>query len=150
MAFVYFIEIVDGPVKIGLAGNLKGHFYNIKAALPYPIRFLGAQRCEDAARKERSLHRRLAKFQLRGEWFQRGPALCEFQKFQVNVTSIDEAHEETHANLTKRFEMRCSPEDFALWSRHAKSLGMSAAAWLRVTANDYCADRRTTRLVHKP
>jgi hypothetical protein len=41
------------------------------------------------------------------------------------------------ATLTKRFVMRCTPHEFARWSRHAKDLGMSGVAPLvRKATND--------------
>jgi hypothetical protein len=47
------------------------------------------------------------------------------------------------ANLTKRFEMRCSPADYRRWDRRAKTLGMpSVATFLRVAANEAIAKER--------
>lgn len=40
-------------------------------------------------------------------------------------------------DLTKRFEMRCTPQDFRRWERHARDLGLqSVAAFLRRAADD--------------
>lgn len=39
--------------------------------------------------------------------------------------------------LSKRFQIRCTPQDIELWTERAVQLGYgSVGAWLRKTAND--------------
>jgi hypothetical protein len=48
--------------------------------------------------------------------------------------------------LTKRFEMRCSPADYRRWDRRARELGMSSVAtFLRVAANEAITRTETAR-----
>jgi hypothetical protein len=44
---------------------------------------------------------------------------------------------------TKRYMIRCSPEEFELWEARARELGYaSAGAWMQRIANDAIGDRK--------
>jgi hypothetical protein len=65
---VYFLRSEEGPVKIGLAGNVSARLNKLQQTHPFRLRLLGV--IEHGGRvTERALHKRFAKHRLRHEWF---------------------------------------------------------------------------------
>jgi hypothetical protein len=71
---VYFIEAVGAErVKIGVSGDVDKRFGQLAASFPGPLRLLG--KAPGGRAREGSLHRRLANFQIGGEWFHLTPGV---------------------------------------------------------------------------
>jgi hypothetical protein len=72
--YVYFIGADEGPVKIGSSSTLALRLISIQCGNPYPLKIL-AVRPGTTQITEFNYHRRFAKHRLRGEWFERAPAI---------------------------------------------------------------------------
>ena len=66
MSFVYFIEC-DGYIKVGLAKDVVSRISLLQVGCPHTMRLLGF--IPGTRETERDLHKRLAEFHHRGEWF---------------------------------------------------------------------------------
>lgn len=67
--FVYFVQCgEDGPIKIGTAKDLRMRLSSLQIGCPYELRLLGAR--EGDMLTESELHRRFARYRIRGEWFE--------------------------------------------------------------------------------
>jgi hypothetical protein len=72
---LYFIQAgADGPIKIGVAGNVGARLKTLQTASPFPLRLLAV--VPGDVEDERSLHRRFASDRLSGEWFRPSDALA--------------------------------------------------------------------------
>lgn len=67
LGYVYFVEIPDGPIKVGIAKNVKKRLETIRTHCPYEIRLLAA--IPGGRARERELHAALSDYRMRGEWF---------------------------------------------------------------------------------
>jgi hypothetical protein len=64
---LYFIQMEDGPVKIGRSANVPSRLSSIQCASPYKVRLLGVLvGCGD---QEAEFHQLLWRHRMRGEWF---------------------------------------------------------------------------------
>ena len=71
---VYFIQCgTTGPVKIGMARDVRKRMATLQTACPFDLRLLAA--IDGSADLERELHQRFAEHRLRGEWFLPVPEL---------------------------------------------------------------------------
>lgn len=66
---VYFLQIGErGPIKIGVADNIKSRCLSHQSSCPYRLRLILVM--PDAGREqERQIHEHFAKWRIRGEWF---------------------------------------------------------------------------------
>lgn len=64
---VYFAQAMDGPIKIGVTGNLAARINQIQVNNAREIIVLGA--FEVPKGHEKRLHKRLSQHVIRGEWF---------------------------------------------------------------------------------
>lgn len=71
--WVYFIRSEDGPIKIGSALNPWTRFANIRASNSSRLKLIGF--VEGGGILETELHRLLAGYRVRGEWFSPEPAV---------------------------------------------------------------------------
>lgn len=70
--FVYFFKAINvNGIKIGMTTNedLSKRLSALKISCPYGGKMVGYIKCENAAKKESELHKRLAHLRLNGEWF---------------------------------------------------------------------------------
>lgn len=72
-ADVYFIGMKDGPIKIGISGNIKSRLRALQTSNPIPLTLLATT--DGGGLMEAEYHRRFAKHRLSGEWFQRCPEI---------------------------------------------------------------------------
>lgn len=70
---VYFMGWKGGPVKIGLADNVKVRRDTLQVACPYPLDILAVT--VGGLRAELEYHRQFKEHRLRGEWFERAPEI---------------------------------------------------------------------------
>lgn len=71
--FVYFIGGDEGPIKIGSTIRPKKRLATIQTGSFRQLRYLAIGEARPSL--ERDLHKRLAKWRLEGEWFERSPAV---------------------------------------------------------------------------
>jgi hypothetical protein len=72
MSVVYFIQAeTGGPIKIGFAETLKRRLRTLQCATPDRLKVLAS--VDAPATAERTLHRLLRRWRLRGEWFKDEP-----------------------------------------------------------------------------
>jgi DNA-binding XRE family transcriptional regulator len=73
---VYFVQVGDaGPVKIGTTADVRARVQFLQCGSPEPLRLLGV--VDGDLFEERRLHRLLAAYRLRGEWFRPEPAVLD-------------------------------------------------------------------------
>jgi hypothetical protein len=66
---VYFIQVgEDGPIKIGIAGNVEARLMECQVGIPYELR-VRAVIPQGDRQMERELHGRFQSHWIRGEWF---------------------------------------------------------------------------------
>lgn len=66
--FVYFVQAgEDGPIKIGVSNEPLSRMAEMQTCMPHTLRMLAFHPGTRA--EEQSLHKRLAAFRIRGEWF---------------------------------------------------------------------------------
>ena len=76
-ATIYFVQAGEGgPIKIGIATNLKGRLAIMRSDNPAQIKTLWT--ILGTMDEEHNLHRWFAHLRVRGEWFTPGPELLEF------------------------------------------------------------------------
>lgn len=64
---LYFIQMEDGPVKIGRSANVPSRLSSIQCASPYKVRLLGV--LVGCGHQEDEFHQLLRRHRMRGEWF---------------------------------------------------------------------------------
>lgn len=65
---IYFVQIEnDGPVKIGYAADVKRRVRSVAHGLPYKLMLLGY--IKGTRSLERTLHKQIGLYRMRGEWF---------------------------------------------------------------------------------
>lgn len=72
---VYFIQDEDGPIKIGYGSDPIARLRLLQVGNPRELTMLGW--FEAPVEVERNLHRRLAAYQIRGEWFENCPEVID-------------------------------------------------------------------------
>lgn len=73
-SYVYFIGVEpEGPVKIGLAKDVRQRLATLQVAVSQPLKVLAV--AEGGMARERDYHRRFDAIRMRGEWFERAPEL---------------------------------------------------------------------------
>lgn len=73
----YFIQAGDnGPIKIGVAKNVRRRLDNFRVASPVPLALIGVADGDGAY--EHELHQRFSGSRIRGEWFHPSPELMAF------------------------------------------------------------------------
>ena len=72
-SYVYAVEAVGGPVKIGFSTNVRDRFRKLETAASLPLKLLAV--APGTMRDERTLHARFEDFRVRGEWFDVPPAV---------------------------------------------------------------------------
>lgn len=75
LADVYFIGWDGGPVKIGVALDPVVRLTTMQSACPYQLRLYAT--VPGGRVQERVYHRRFASLRMRGEWFDRAPAIAD-------------------------------------------------------------------------
>jgi hypothetical protein len=74
---VYFVRHGgNGPIKIGVAKNIRARLATLQIATPERLSFLGAM-LGAGEHEEKQLHGRFAELRERGEWFRPAPELLE-------------------------------------------------------------------------
>jgi len=74
---VYFVQSrLGGPIKIGLATELKQRLKQLQSGSPIPLQIVGALQGDEEV--EAAIHERFRKLQLHGEWFEPSVELVEF------------------------------------------------------------------------
>jgi len=66
---IYFIGWDGGPIKIGLADDIRVRLRTLQVACPYKLKVLAA--VAGGLKREKSFHAQFAHRRLRGEWFER-------------------------------------------------------------------------------
>jgi hypothetical protein len=75
---VYFIRMIpDGPIKIGIAGNVNMRLDNLQTATPHLLEVIGVI-LGGGRSLELKLHRQFSQLHIRGEWFHPGDDLLAF------------------------------------------------------------------------
>jgi len=67
-AWVYLVSHKD-HVKIGIAVNVRSRLSTLQTSSPFKLRLLKSWKCINAAKNEKRLHNKFAKFRTSGEWF---------------------------------------------------------------------------------
>ena len=84
---IYIIKAESGPVKIGIAGNVRTRLGQLQNASAYPLEVIyAAQVGRDAEPLERRVHRVLEAERMAGEWFNVMPELA----IRTVLTAADE------------------------------------------------------------
>lgn len=113
---IYFVqERYTGPIKIGVAKDIRARISNMQVANPRPLRVVA--RCMASVALERFVHDSLVEYRLAGEWFQ--PAsrvLALADEFQA----CDE-----QLRTTAEFEGPCDLADLEA----VFGLGVESALW---------------------
>lgn len=81
MNYLYFIQAENGPIKIGITGNVEKRLVSLKTHNPYDLTVLHVQLFDDmvmAREQEKSLHHRFQGCRINREWFKPSPELMEF------------------------------------------------------------------------
>ncbi len=76
---IYFIGGEDGPIKIGITNNLSERLRGFQTGSAVELSVLASH--EGDRGDERAYHQWFASHRLRGEWFERHPAIMERIKF---------------------------------------------------------------------
>lgn len=86
---VYFIQKRDGtgPIKIGYAANPIWRLQAIEAMNPEPLQILAT--VEGTQQLERALHRKYAKFRVKGEWFEPAQVILDMIAKSAESGSIN-------------------------------------------------------------
>ncbi len=71
--YVYFVAGETGPIKIGVAVNPQKRLSGLQTSHPIPLAILALT--PGGVDLEREYHERFAEHRLRGEWFDRAPAI---------------------------------------------------------------------------
>ena len=75
--YIYFIQQgSDGPVKIGMASDVRKRLVALKHANPYKLHLLCS--ISTHRRMEQIIHRRFKNHRIRGEWFNPSPDIMSF------------------------------------------------------------------------
>jgi len=72
---VYFIGGDEGPVKIGMTTNLALRLQHMQTGSPIELKVLAT--VAGGAEVERGYHAAFANYRIRGEWFERSPAIVQ-------------------------------------------------------------------------
>lgn len=75
---VYFIQIKNGPIKIGLTGNVKNRLKSLSCSLPYDLELLHVMPGDE--KLEKKLHKKFCKYHIRGEWFECHDGILNYLK----------------------------------------------------------------------
>ena len=67
----------DGPLKIGIAGNLQDRLDALQTAHYEDLEVLFVVEMDRPRELEKALHRRFREYRIRGEWFAANRYLCE-------------------------------------------------------------------------
>jgi hypothetical protein len=80
---IYFVQCgEDGPIKIGMASDIKSRINDIQSMCPYKLTVIGSI-AGGGKTTERLLHKRFSALRLHGEWFNPGDDLIRFIKEEV-------------------------------------------------------------------
>jgi hypothetical protein len=79
---LYFIRVIDGPVKIGRSVDAVRRLQHLQSACPYELTLMGTLPGDGEG--ECNWHNRYAKHRLRGEWFALIPRLRADINFALN------------------------------------------------------------------
>ena len=75
--FIYFIQSEKGgAIKIGLSKNPEERLNELQTSTPYKLKLLA--KIKGDISKERELHRRFARYRIRGEWFEASNELLSY------------------------------------------------------------------------
>ena len=90
--WVYLVQIIDGPIKIGLTFDSDPfpRIQRVDFAVPYPTQILGICKSEDAGALERAIHDRCDRYRIKGEWFKIGRRTLGRLKSQYPFQSAEE------------------------------------------------------------
>lgn len=77
-AVVYFVQRGHGPIKIGMAIDVRNRLLTLQNGTPEPLRLLGT--VPGGQKMELEMHRRFAAYRIGGEWFRCKGELAEFVK----------------------------------------------------------------------
>lgn len=85
---VYFLQMdnADAYVKIGYSNNINGRVADLQVSSPYDIVLV--DRLPGDRELERNLHRRFARYRVRGEWFRPSQEIFDFLK-QTRQSRVD-------------------------------------------------------------
>lgn len=88
IGFIYFLSanFPDYPIKIGFSSHAVMRMSQLQTYCPYTIIILGMM--SGTTRDERALHRRFARYHIRGEWFERAERLMHYIKETQSQTLI--------------------------------------------------------------
>lgn len=68
LQYIYFVRIVNGPIKIGISSNVLKRFKILQVYCPYEMVLMG---CISGIQKdELKIFSHLVKFRLHSEWFE--------------------------------------------------------------------------------
>jgi hypothetical protein len=68
--FVYFVyEPLSKLVKIGRSKNVYKRLLSLSTSSPYDLTLINYGYFKDADKAEKSIHKQLAKYRVKGEWF---------------------------------------------------------------------------------
>lgn len=81
---LYFIQALSGPIKIGIAADLKARLKTLQTAHFEPLTLIAA--VDGGGRLEREYHARFAQHRLVGEWFTPAPdILAEIERLNTGA-----------------------------------------------------------------
>jgi hypothetical protein len=103
---VYILQVDGGgPIKIGFTTqNVYQRITSIQHGSPYVLNWVGAYR--GTIEDERSAHRELSDFNLRGEWFHPVAPVLKFIESKSGVDFTPTAYLNKHCGMQQRNEIR--------------------------------------------
>lgn len=107
MSYVYFIGEKNGPIKIGVAIDVKSRLSGIQTHNPNKLNVLGIIKGDVAL--ERKLHKKFKKYNINREWFERSEELINF----INSNTIKPKNLDIYKPQKKR-TTKCKLQNIVL------------------------------------
>ena len=84
---IYFIQMGDGPIKIGMTKNsIESRMSALQCASPYKLKLLLLfKNFPKSYITERTIHDKFKENRLEGEWFNPTPELLDFIEYLKNI-----------------------------------------------------------------
>lgn len=139
--WIYFLRGgSDGPIKVGYAQDPFFRAQDLSTGSPVELILLGAMMSERPRAEEQEIHDRLASYRVKGEWYEADAVFAEMQAHAQRILTPDDLQNEIEPRddadtLSRNINIRCTPEEVALWRAAAEAEGKSLSAFIRARGN---------------
>lgn len=100
---VYFIQVgKHGPVKVGMAGNVRKRFNQLQCANPQRLRIVGTR--FGGRELEEQIHRDIVIYKIRGEWHHPHPVVMNWATDKEMDVLYRDWYAHQPADLIARYE----------------------------------------------